>query len=272
MSLWLNNGVELLSLFSDPALQPLFRVYFFLCGLVTGSFLNVCIYRIPLGISVVTPRSRCPHCNTIIRWYHNIPVLSYLALRGKCHNCKAKISPIYPLVELLTGCIFLFTFMKFGLSRSFFIYLYFCCCMILLMFIDFNHRILPDVLTLSGIVLGFAASFFTDLGWLGSLKGILLGGAMPAFALLMYKWIRKKEGMGHGDIKMLAMVGAFLGWNQVFLVMLLSSILGSIVGIGGMLIFRKDSDFEWPFGTFIAIAAIFAVFYGPLIWHYYLHL
>lgn len=258
---------------ADPALQPLLQLYFFLAGTVLGSFLNVCIYRIPNNISIVTPRSKCPSCGNVIPWYCNIPLFSYVFLLGKCKFCKTRISPVYPLVELMTGIFALLLFRRFGLDRLFFIYLYFGCCMIVLMFIDYYHRILPDVITLSGVVIGLACSFFMpSLGPIRSLLGIAVGGILPTIVLLAYKWIRKKEGMGHGDIKMLAMVGAFLGWNQVILVMFVASTLGSIVGILGMLVFHKESQFEWPFGTFIAIAALADIFLGPLVWSMYFNL
>lgn len=258
------------TLLSDPALLPLLLLYFFLVGTVIGSFLNVCIYRIPLGVSIVTPRSKCPNCGNVIPWYCNIPLFSYLFLLGKCKFCKARISPVYPLVELMTGLFVLLLFRHFGVSRLFFIYLYFGCCMIVLMFIDYYHRILPHKITMSGVVIGLACSFFIPaLGPFQSLCGVVLGAALPGLVYLVYKWVRKKEGMGQGDIVMLAMIGAFLGCKQVFLVLLASSVLGSIVGILGILLFRKGSQFEWPFGTFIAIAALADIFWGPLVWAFY---
>lgn len=253
---------------SDPALQPLLMLYFFLVGTVIGSFLNVCIYRIPLEISIVTPRSKCPNCRNVIPWYCNIPIFSYVLLLGKCKYCNARISPVYPLVELMTGLFVLLLFRQFGITRLFFIYLYFGCSMIALMFIDYYHRILPHKITITGLVIGFACSFFTDLGFLQSLGGIALGAAFPGVVYLAYKWIRKKEGMGQGDIVMLAMIGAFLGYRQVFLVLLASSVLGSVVGLLGILLFRKGSQFEWPFGTFIGIAALADIFFGPFVCAY----
>jgi len=209
----------------------------------------------------------------VIPWYCNIPLLSYIFLLGKCKFCKTGISPVYPLVELMTALLALFLFRRYGLYRPFLIYLYFGCAMIVLMFIDYYHRLLPDRITLSGVVIGFAVSFVNpDLGPLQSAIGIALGGLLPTLVFLLYKWIRKKEGMGQGDIKMLAMVGAFLGWKRLLLVLFASSLVGSIVGLLGMLIFRKTSHFEWPFGTFIAIAAIAAVFWSSFVWSHFLHI
>ena len=254
-------------------MRPILQIYNFLIGLVVGSFLNVCIHRIPNNLSLVRPRSSCPNCKAPIRWYHNIPVLSYLLLRGRCANCKTRISPIYPIVELLTGVVFVLLFRKYGWTPLFLIYAILACSLIVLMWIDVLHRLLPDIITLTGIVIGFACSFFNpEVGWKSSLLGILIGGAVPTIVLLAYKWIRKKEGMGHGDIKMLAMIGAFLGWRQVLFVLFASSLLGSIIGLSLMWLTHKDADYEWPFGTYIAIAALVAIFYGGYIWSAYFHL
>ncbi len=249
---------------------PLFEIYFFVVGLIIGSFLNVCIHRIPIHQSIVTPRSRCPRCNTLIRWYDNVPLLSYLWLRGRCANCKERISPVYPIVELTTGILFLLLYKYFGISISFLIYGIFGCIVIVLTVIDYYHRLLPAKLTFPGIALGLGASFVNPyLTPVESLLGVVVGGLVPLFALILYKLVRKREGLGHGDVVMLAMVGAYLGWQQVLLVLFFSSLLGSLIGGLFILVLRKGSDYLLPYGTFIGAVALPAIFWGPLIWNMY---
>jgi len=200
------------SIFYDPVFRPIFQTYFFLVGLCIGSFLNVCIYRIPLKQSLWKPRSHCPNCGKSISWYFNIPLLSYVLLRGRCANCKVKISPVYFFVELLTGIVFLLLYRYFGVSRAFWIYGYFASNIIVLTFIDYYHRLLPHRLTFSGTILGLITSFFNPyMTPVQSLIGFLAGGILPLIVLLAFKFIRKKEGMGHGDIFMLGMVVGFFG-------------------------------------------------------------
>lgn len=247
--------------------------YLFAVGTVIGSFLNVCIYRIPHKMSIVSPRSSCPNCHRRIPWYYNLPILSYVWLRGRCAYCKHWISPVYPFVELLTGVYFVFLLICFGPFVPFLIYAVFGCMTIALIFIDYYHKLLPAVITFPGVALGFASSFINPYlnPWQSGL-GIVLGGLLPITVLVVYKWIRKREGMGHGDIVMLAMVGAFLGWKMVFLVLLFSSLLGTVVGLLIIVTMKKGSDFALPFGTFIGAVALIAVFLGRWIWKYYFHL
>jgi len=253
--------------FPDPVFGTIIQVYTFLLGAIVGSFLNVCIYRIPLQQSIVTPRSSCPNCHTPIRWYQNIPILSYIFLRGRCANCKVKISPIYPFVEAVTGLLFLFLYRKFGISIPFVTYAVFGCSMIALLFIDYYHRILPHKITIPGILFGFITSFGNPyVGPVDSILGILVGGILPLVVYLLYIAVRKKEGMGQGDIVMLADVGAYLGWRQVILVLFAASILGTLVALISMMVFRKDSEFQYPLGTFIGIVAIPAIFFGFEVW------
>lgn len=248
----------------------LMEIYLFIIGSIVGSFLNVCIHRIPLKQSVVFPRSRCPNCGAPIRWYHNIPILSYIFLLGRCSSCKARISPVYPAVELLTAILFVLMWRKFGPTIPFLIYLVFACSIVVLIFIDYFHQILPHRITFPGIVLGFASSFINPyVSPLGSAIGIFVGGLLPYLVLVVYKWIRKKEGLGHGDIFMLAQIGAFLGWQQVLVVLFLSSLAGAIVGLFIIWIWKKGSDYALPYGTFLGAAALFAIFYGRQLWSLY---
>ncbi len=256
--------------FDNPSFFPLFEIYFFVVGLVIGSFLNVCIHRIPIHKSIVASRSRCPRCDALIPWYRNVPLLSYLWLRGKCANCKERISPVYPIVELITGILLLLLYFNFGISIPFLIYGLFGCITIVLTVIDYHHRLLPAKLTFPGIALGVASSFVNPfLTPLESLVGVVVGGLVPLFALIVYKLVRKREGLGHGDVVMLAMVGAYLGWQQVLLVLFFSSLLGSLIGGLFILVFRKGSDYLLPYGTFIGAAALPAIFWGEQVWHLY---
>ncbi len=257
--------------FQDPFFSPFIQTYLFLLGSIVGSFLNVCIYRIPLHKSIVTPRSRCPQCDSRIPWYHNVPILSYVWLRGKCFNCTQRISPVYPVVELMTAFLFLLLYRYFGISVVFVIYAYFGCSVIALMFIDYYHRLLPARITFSGVAIGFATSFVNPyIGWMDSLKGLLFGAAILLFVFFAFKWIRKKEGLGDGDIVMLAMVGAFLGWQNVLLVLFLSSLLGSLIGFVFIFFLKKGPDFLYPYGTFIGAAALPAIFWGERAWNLFI--
>jgi leader peptidase (prepilin peptidase)/N-methyltransferase len=285
--------------------------FFFLFGLIIGSFLNVCITRIPEGLSVVSPSSRCPRCLTAIKAYDNIPVLGWIFLRGKCRNCGLAISPMYPIIELVTGLLFLLTYYEFGLTVTAFKWLLFACLLLILIVTDILYRLLPDAVTWTGFGMGlaFATKIYPPYSAIPDILPLLhvrslprippavfgvadalLGAAVGAFflwaAAMLYKLIRKREGMGMGDVKMMALVGAFLGVRGAFLTILFGTLLGSIVGI--ILIFslylvgwkgklaerahRRGlgqlnalrwtlaSQYHLPLGTFLGIAALFVVY------------
>lgn len=241
-------------------------------GLALGSFANVCIYRIPQRKSILLPSSFCPACGTRIRFYDNIPLASYLILRGKCRDCKAKISLQYPLVEFLTAALLALAYLRFGLTWDFAARGILIMIMILTFFIDLKHRIIPDALTFPGVVLGFLLSFaVTSPSVLNSLLGIVVGGGMFYLAALLGELIFKKESMGGGDIKLAMVLGAFLGWQNILLILLLSAFLGSLIG-GAALFFSKDvkESRTIPFGPFLAIGAIVAMFAGDAIISAYL--
>jgi len=237
-------------------------------GLIVGSFLNVCIHRLPLRESVVWPASRCPHCRSAIAPGDNIPVIGYLRLGGKCRNCGARISVQYPIIELTTAAIFVGAVLLVA-PPLLFARLAFACAMIVLFVIDLEHRILPDVITLPGIVIGFVLSFFLPPGWRDSAIGLLVGGGVLWLMGELYFRVRGEEGMGFGDVKMLAMIGAFLGWKLMILTLMLSSFIGSIVGLGMIVLKRGDMKYALPFGTFLAIAAVFAAAVGEPIVEWY---
>jgi leader peptidase (prepilin peptidase) / N-methyltransferase len=225
-------------------------------GLVIGSFLNVVIYRLPRDESIVWPGSHCTSCNRALAWYENIPVVSWTVLRGRCRTCSTRISIQYPIVEAATGALFLAGYYAFGLTPLLPVRLLFACAMVVLFVIDLEHQILPNEITLPGIVIGFVLSFLVPPGWKSSLLGLLIGGLFPFLIAEAYLRLRGREGMGMGDFKMLAMVGAFLGWPLVWLTLILSCILGIVIGGGALLVSRRGFATRIPFGTFIAVAAL----------------
>lgn len=234
----------------------------FILGAIIGSFLNVCIYRIPAGLSVVKPRSRCPHCQTTILWYHNIPIVSWMLLKGRCAYCQAEVAVRYPLVETLTGFLFALFFYRFAFHPVTPVVLLLVAALVVITFIDLDHQIIPDVISLPGIPIGFLCSFFVPwVSWPESLWGILLGGGSLLSIALGYELLTKKEGMGLGDVKLLAMLGAFLGWPAIFPIIFLGSVLGTLVGIPLMLIKKADSKLAVPFGPFLSGAALIYLFF-----------
>ena len=234
----------------------------FLCGmgLIIGSFLNVVIYRLPHGASVVWPSSHCASCDRPLAWYENVPIVSWLVLRGRCRTCDSRISVQYPLVEAITAAVFVAGYYVFGPTPMLAVRLAFACGLIVLFAIDFEHQILPNEITLSGIAIGFALSLFLPPGWKSSLLGLLIGGLFPFLIAEAYLRIRGREGMGMGDFKMLAMVGAFLGWPLVWVTLILACVLGIVIGGSLLLLSRRGMGTRIPFGTFIAVAALLCAF------------
>jgi leader peptidase (prepilin peptidase)/N-methyltransferase len=242
-------------------------------GLVWGSFLNVVIYRLPLRMSLFKPSSSCPHCNQKIKFYDNIPVLSFLLLRGKCRHCQGRISLRYPLVELLTAVCFLLLYSQHSLSFFFFASCLFACALIALGFIDFYHQILPDEITLPGLLLALIYSLFrTDLNLRQALIGAVAGAGFLLFIYGAYYLLRKKEGLGLGDVTMMLLIGAYLGWRQAFFTLILASFVGALVGIFFIFFKKKDFQYSLPFGTFLAPTAFAALLWGERIIDAYLSL
>jgi leader peptidase (prepilin peptidase)/N-methyltransferase len=274
-------------------------------GLAIGSFLNVCIWRIPAvllandvevdtqtsgvrsftawladvwrdGVLVLrrlsSPPSSCPSCGARIRWYHNVPVLGWLVLGGRCASCRGPISTRYPVVEAATALVFLVHLAVFGWSALLFVRLAFAAALIVLFAIDFDHQLLPDVVTVPGVVSGLVASVWLPPGLLAAAVGTLLGaGILWAVADAYYRW-RGVEGLGFGDVKMLAMVGAFLGWKGTLLTLLLGSFSGALVGMALMAGGRGGMTLKLPFGTFLAIGALVSSLWGETIANWYLSL
>jgi leader peptidase (prepilin peptidase)/N-methyltransferase len=241
-----------------------------LFGLLIGSFLNVCIHRLPRQTSVTWPASHCTSCRRPLSWFENVPVLSWLVLRGRCRTCHASISAMYPLVELTTAVVFAGGAAIYGLSALLVVRLAFACALIVLFAIDLRHRILPNVISLPGIGFGFLASLFLPPGWISSLLGVLAGGGVLLGIAEAYRRIRGQDGLGMGDVKMLAMIGAFLGWPLMILTLVFASFSGSIVGVGLMASGRGDMQAALPFGTFLAVGALIAAVVGDPILAWYL--
>ncbi len=246
-------------------------------GLCIGSFLNVCIVRLPHDQSVMRPGSQCPRCHRPVRWFDNIPVLSFLLLRGRCRGCHAPISWRYPLVELLSGAMSVLTYWYFPTPLGWAIwFVLFIAPLIAITFIDLEHQIIPDALSISGIPLGLLArAVLAPKGmlWIEVLDGVIgivVGGGFLLLVSVVYEKLRKQEGLGGGDVKLAAMFGAFLGWQGVIMVLLFSACLGSVVGLVTIAILRKNLQFAIPYGPFLAGAAVFYLFFGQDILHWYL--
>ena len=252
----------------------------FIFGALAGSFLNVCILRIPSGDSIVSPPSHCPKCKAAIAFYDNVPLLSYLILRGQCRSCSVRISPRYFVVELLTALLALALYDRFGFGFSFFVSFVFVGALIVISFIDLDVRIVPDVISLPGIVVGLAlsvAGYFLISGEsavvpspVSSLLGILAGGGFLLATAWIYEKITGVEGMGGGDIKLLAMIGAFLGWQSIPLTLFFASLVGSIVGIGCMLATGAGRRLALPFAPFLCSGALLFIFFGEELIQFYM--
>ncbi len=246
-------------------------LYFFafIFGAVVGSFLNVCIFRIPAQASIVKPSSRCPNCHQPIRFYDNIPIVSFLVLRAKCRTCGARISWRYPLVELLTAAFALVLFMKFGLTLKGLVFFVFTAVLIVVTFIDIDHQIIPDVISLPGIPIFFlAAVFIVGVPWIEALIGLLIGGGVLFAVAFFYEFFTKREGMGGGDIKLLAMIGGFFGWKSLIFILLFSSLSGALVGLAVMIVQKKNMKHAVPFGPFLSAAAVAYIFMGELFYQF----
>lgn len=255
-----------------------------LFGLAVGSFLNVCIHRLPRGESVVAPPSRCPACGQRIRWFDNVPVVAYLALRGRCRHCRAAVSPLYPLVEAATPVLFLLQYREVGFDPLLAPRLLFTAAMVALFAIDLRHRLLPDAITLPGIAAGMVFALFLDPGWMDAAIGAVAGGGSLFLIAEIYYRIRGRRhkegagggrssadlsrGLGEGDIKMLAMIGAFLGFELAYVTLLWASLLGVAIGLGMIGIARVDWKYPFPLGSFLAVAAVAASVVGDAFLHW----
>jgi leader peptidase (prepilin peptidase)/N-methyltransferase len=239
-------------------------------GLMVGSFLNVCIYRIPHRRSVVHPRSRCAACERPLAWYENIPVVSYIGLRGRCRTCGTRISLQYPVVEIITGAVFVIEYEALGFTPLLAVRILFACILIVLFAIDLEHQLLPNVITLPALCVGLVVSLVLPPGIIDALIGALVGGGILFLIAEVYFRLRKEEGMGMGDVKMLAMIGAFLGWKLTILTLILASVGGSLAGVVLLITQRGNLKAAIPFGTFLAAGALLASLYGDRLVTWYL--
>lgn len=260
--------------------QGYWTVFVVLFGAVIGSFLNVCIYRIPREESIVRPRSRCPRCGAAIAWYDNIPILSWLLLRGRCRRCAGRISPRYLLVETLTALLFVAVWLRYGWDLRTVIYWLFVAGLILGTFVDLDHLIIPDRVTLGGMAAGLALSAAAPalhgaVSWLDGLSRSVLGMAVGLGSLWLVAELGrrafKKEAMGLGDVKLLGAIGAFLGWRAVLFCLVISSLTGSVVGL--YLIFRLGREWQSriPYGPYLALAAVLWILGGDGWWGAYMN-
>ena len=254
----------------------------FVFGAVIGSFLNVCIYRIPEGKSVVTPASTCPSCGKHIKFYDNIPILSYIILRGRCRNCKAEFSARYPFVEFINAALYIAVFYSFGYASpwALFVYFFFASTLVVIFFIDIDHQIIPNSITYPGIPLALilGSTILPDpflrenlLGFRDSAIGLLSGGGFFYLTAVFGRAILKKEAMGMGDVKMMAMVGGLLGWKGVILTTFMGSLLGSIIGVSLIMAKGREWGSKIPFGPYLALGALVSLLWGEdiLIWYLY---
>jgi len=243
-----------------------------LLGLAVGSFLNVCIHRLPRGQSLNSPPSRCPHCDYRLRWSDNIPLVSYALLGGRCRQCRARISVRYPIVELITMALFVAHGAVFGWTPLLVPRLVFACAMVVLFAIDLEHHLLPNVITLPGIAVGLIGSAVLPPGIVDALIGVLIGGGVLWLIGEAYFRYSGHEGMGGGDVKMLAMIGAFLGWKLVLVTLVLSSVLGSVIGLIVIAARKGGLKYALPYGTFLALGALVASLAGEAIVNWYVGL
>jgi len=246
-------------------------ILIFILGLIVGSFSNVCIYRVPRNESIIYPASHCPKCRSKIKPFDNIPLLSFILLKGRCRNCKSKISIQYPIVELLTGLMYLIIYLIYGLSVQTLIYIILSSALIIIAFIDLNEQIVPDVISLPGIVIGFILSFFvTYISFINSALGVVVGGGIILIIGLGGSVIFKKEAMGGGDVKLAAMIGAFLGWRYIVISLFLGFFLGALAGIFLILSKIKSREDTVPFGPFIVLGSFITLLWGEKIISWYI--
>jgi len=243
----------------------------FILGAVVGSFLNVCIHRLPREESIVYPSSRCPHCRQSIAWYDNIPLVSYIFLKGRCRSCKEAISGRYFLVEAVTAVMALLTYWKFGMSLAFLAAFLFVATLIVIAFIDIEHQIIPHEVILPGIPLSLlAAVFIMGIPLLDSFLGIMIGIGSLYLIAVYYEQITGTEGMGGGDVNLMGMLGAFLGWKSLLFVLMIAAFTGAAVGITMMMTKGKTMKYAMPFGPFLSLGAVVYLFWGKTIYNFFL--
>ncbi|TET94531.1 MAG: prepilin peptidase [Candidatus Zixiibacteriota bacterium] len=253
-------------------MENVILVWVGLFGLVIGSFLNVVIHRLPRQVPFLKGRSVCPHCNAQLKWYHNIPVLSFALLGGRCAFCEGRISYRYPAVEIINALFYVYFYWQFGFSLNFGIFAFLASVLLVIFFIDLDFQIIPDVITLPGIALGLAVSLLPGgIGIVNAAIGLLVGGSSLYLIAMLGDWLFKKESMGGGDVKMAAMLGAFLGWQKIILIFISSAVIGLVVSLVIMIFSARVRETRVvPFGPFLATAAILSIVYGDQLISLYL--
>ncbi len=253
-------------------MEKILLVWVGLFGLVIGSFLNVVIHRLPRQIPFLKGRSVCPHCDAQLRWYHNIPALSFALLGGKCAFCRGRISYRYPAVEISNAFFYVYFYWQFGFSLNFGIFAFLSSVLLVIFFIDLDFQIIPDVITLPAIALGLAVSLLPGgIGIVNAAIGLLVGGSSLYLIAMLGDWLFKKESMGGGDVKMAAMLGAFLGWQKIILIFISSAVIGLVVSLVIMIFSAQVRETRVvPFGPFLATAAILSIVYGDQLISLYL--
>ena len=253
-------------------MEKILLVWVGLFGLVIGSFLNVVIYRLPRQVPFLAGRSVCPHCNAQLKWYHNIPVLSFALLGGRCAFCGGRISYRYPAVEIINALFYIYFYWQFGFSLNFGIFAFLSSVLLVIFFIDLDFQIIPDVITLPGILVGLAVSLLPGgIGIVNAAIGLLVGGSSLYLIAMLGDWLFKKESMGGGDVKMAAMLGAFLGWQKIILIFISSAVIGLVVSLVIMIFSAQVRETRVvPFGPFLATAAMLSIVYGDQLISLYL--
>jgi len=236
-------------------------IFSFVFGAVIGSFLNVVMFRLPKGTSIIVPRSFCPHCKKSIPWYENIPIVGYIYLGGKCSGCRKPISIHYPIIELLTGCLFLYLFIGYGLAIQFFFYIYFLCSLIIIAGIDLSYQIIPDIISIPGIAIGLAFQIIMDNFILG-LIGALFGGGLILLIRVIGGWVYKKEVMGMGDVYLSAMIGAFVGFPFIIASIFIAALAGAILGVIYVISTQQSRESPIPFGPFLGFGGIAVIIFN----------
>lgn len=237
-------------------------IFAFLFGAAIGSFLNVVMFRLPKGISIISPHSFCPHCKKSIPWYENIPIVGYLYLGGKCSGCRKPISIHYPIIELLTGCLFLYLSISYGLGIQFFFYIYFCCSLIIIAGIDLSYQIIPDIVSFPGIAIGLVFQLITNNFILG-LIGALFGGGLILLIRVIGGRAYKKEVMGMGDVYLTAMIGAFVGFPLIIASIFMAALSGAILGVIYVISTHQSRESPIPFGPFLGVGGIAVIVFNP---------
>lgn len=240
----------------------IYYIFAFFFGTIIGSFLNVLIYRIPIGISIIKPNSFCPICEKPIKWYENIPVISFIVLRGRCSGCRSPISIRYPMVEIITGCLFLYAYIHYNLSIGLFFYIFFFCSLIVISGIDFSHQIIPDIISMPGMLIGLVFQVINGTFMTG-LIGLIFGGGLILLIRVIGGRVYKKEVMGMGDVYLAAMIGAFVGFPLIIPAIFMGALIGSILGIIYIISTHQSSESPLPFGPFLSSGGILVIILQP---------